>query len=222
MKCPACEGKRWVDSKYRGPSKCPVCNGSGSIDGDQDDEQVDRPTKKKPYNQDKAWVNFVRSMMSFDESLDASMDKISDEGAVDSIVHMITKSSTVPTGGIILRHMLMSTVGYTKQDMLSKEHLLSRGYILDDDGKIITVNDVPIGKFYTTLEKWKKSNADLFMNEDAVKIDPNRKGNPFFMDDNKAAIGVTCPDKDSLRRAIIELNKDSGNNIVRIDIYQIL
>jgi len=27
--CHGCQGKGWVDSVYYGPSKCPLCNGTG-------------------------------------------------------------------------------------------------------------------------------------------------------------------------------------------------
>ena len=29
--CPACNGKCWVDSQYKGAQKCPVCDGTGKI-----------------------------------------------------------------------------------------------------------------------------------------------------------------------------------------------
>jgi len=33
MKCHGCNGKGWVDSQYKGPSICPLCNGKGSQNG---------------------------------------------------------------------------------------------------------------------------------------------------------------------------------------------
>lgn len=31
MRCHSCEGKGWVDSRYRGAMVCPVCGGSGNL-----------------------------------------------------------------------------------------------------------------------------------------------------------------------------------------------
>lgn len=31
MKCYGCDGKGWVDSQYKGPTKCPICGGGGSV-----------------------------------------------------------------------------------------------------------------------------------------------------------------------------------------------
>jgi len=216
MICPACDGKRWVDSQYKGPSKCPVCNGEGSID---DTPKTDPGAKK--YNQDKFWVDLVRSTMSFNDSLASSICELSNSEPIEAIVHLITREMAVPVGGAIMRHMILSMAGSGSNEPLSRNHLLSRGYVLDDDGKIVTVDDIPVGKFYMSIKHWSKSNDHLFFGEDPVKIDPNRKGNPFFMDDNKAAIGVTCKDLSSLRESIRALDETTGGSIARVGFYQI-
>ncbi len=217
MICPACKGKCWVDSQYKGPAKCPVCDGNGSVEEKKNNETLE----KKTYDQDKFWIDLVKSTDSFEDSLKKSIDALSDVEPVDVIVHLITRGPVVPTGGVILRHMLMSVSSHTKQEPLSRNQLISRGYIVDDDGKIVTVNDIPIGRFYKVLEEWSESYDHLFFGNDPVKIDPNRKGNPFFMDDNKAAIGVTCPCLADLKLALDALNDLSDHEIVRVGIHQI-
>jgi hypothetical protein len=210
MKCPACDGKCWVDSQHKGPSVCPVCKGSGS---------VVKPTtpihdKEGVYDQDSIWTELANSTpQDFNKALEIAVQVLTHPAVkactipYSFIVHLLFDKSVTPQGNLILDQITRGQLRTgQQQEKLSEEHLRARGYSVLPNGDVQTVNDIPVGPFYNTLVEWGVERHAIHRMDRPIKIDVNRKGNPFFMDNNMVAFGATYSDVDWVKASLELLN----------------
>lgn len=218
MKCPGCNGKCWVDSQTRGPTICPVCNGAGTRNDDR--VFVD---KEKKYDQDKFWVEMIRGIGStFDESLKKSIESIQHKdtnGQTNIIVHLLTKQRVTPSGDLLMRHVLFSRSPRLAEPA-SKERLIAKGYAIEENGRVKTVNDVPVGPFYEVLTNWGDARIDDQSLSGGIVVDVNRKGSPYFMDDTMVAFGAPFSDVSKIEPSIRKLQEKSGNIIELVGLFR--
>ena len=218
MKCPACDGRCWVDSPSKGPSICPVCKGTGSIVK----PAIQTSDDKGVYDQDAIWTELTNHPpVDFDVELSNAM-KVLDSPAVKEaeppysfIVHLLFNSNVTPHGNLILDQVRRGQLQTgSAQERLSEDHLRARGYSLVSDGKVQTVKDIPVGPIYNVLVEWLVDGlADWNMATDPVAIDVNRKGNPLFMDNNMVAFCATYKDLSMVRESLEALNKYCGGGV---------
>lgn len=184
MICPGCNGKRWVDSQHRGPTKCPVCEGYGSIQ-----DQVISEVSQNRYNQSAIWTNMIKGApVKFLEKLDEEIKNITISPIPKLIVHLLTDSILTPHGNLIYEQLRMATIsGYAPIERLSDDQIISRGYVLGDDGKVQTVDDIPVSNFYFNLKSWGIDGYATNGMLCPIVVDVNRKGSPLFMDNNMVA-----------------------------------
>jgi hypothetical protein len=182
MQCIACDGRGWVDSKYHGPSVCPLCKGkpvAGDISGASNTSNT--------YDQVAIW-----SKLTNDRNANLELKLLEDLEKVDVsniVAHFVFDRIVTPQGNLY-DSMMSATLSHTPPK-LSSDQLISRGYVVQQDGKVQTVNDLPVGPLYNHLIQWAgiESYHDWKM-ACPIEIDLNRKGNPLFMDDNFVAIRV--------------------------------
>ena len=188
MTCPGCNGRRWVESRFHGPSKCPVC-----IDG----AEVVKDDGK--YNQDRAWLMMTREVpATLDEAIEKAMASYGSHSG-SSILHLLFSKNITPQGNLIFNQVMIgSLVTRSHLPEMTPERLAMRGYAVED-GKVRVVNDVPVGPIYGILQGWG-SKKDIV-------IDANRKGNPYFLDNNMAAVGVTFGNPAGIPDEIRELKE---------------
>jgi hypothetical protein len=184
MICPGCNGKRWVDSQHRGPTKCPVCEGDGSIQ-----DHVVSEVSKNRYNQSAIWTEIIKGApVRFAEKLDEEIKNITMSPVPKIIVHLLTDNILTPHGNLIYEQLRMATIsGHAPIERLSNDQIISRGYVLGDDGKVKTVDDIPVGKFYFDLRSWGIDEYKENGMSEPITVDVNRKGSPLFMDNNMIA-----------------------------------
>jgi hypothetical protein len=189
MKCHGCGGKGWVDSEYKGACMCPICKGGG-----QRPESPVKPAKDKKikYDQDDIWVELRKNIPAkFGEKLAGEIERIQKEAKdkkdPEVIVHLLFDKAVVPQGNLIFHHLSRSAITLPSDNKLSNDELVARGYVPIGDGKVETVHDVPISPVYSTIRDWlcmENSFAKTW------KLDPNRKGMPYFSDENMMAFMV--------------------------------
>jgi len=209
MKCPGCDGRCWVDSQHKGPSVCPVCKGLGSIAK----RLPPVHDKEKVYDQDATWTELTRDTpLDFGEALDSAIKVLDhpDLKASDTpysfIVHLLFDKNVTPQGNLILEQVRLGSLrtGQTRKK-LSPEHLRAKGYCVLPEGGVQAINDVPVGRFYNILVKWGMARS--------IVIDVNRKGNPYFMDGNMVAFGVTYGEVECIRESLDTLNSYCVNGV---------
>ena len=87
---------------------------------------------------------------------------------------------------------------------LSRTELETLGYVIDDEGKVITEDDMPISQVYGVLKYWGGDRQHKRWHLTApVVLDPSRKGDPYFMDENMVAFGADWEGFDE--RSMLEL-----------------
>lgn len=180
MKCHGCNGSGWVDSEHKGPHVCPLCKGSGGV----------KPKDNK-YDQDVTWVNIVNEG---EASLETKLlTKVSELDVGDDpfevVVHLYTDRPITPQGNLWTDIMQGGIT--TPNRKLSEDQLAARGYLLNENGEVVTYNDVPVGPIFNALEHWAATRKNIL----DIKLDPNRKGNPTFVDNNMMAFVVKFESK---------------------------
>jgi hypothetical protein len=79
------------------------------------------------------------------------------------------------------------------------------GYAVNE-GKLVTVDDVPVSKAYVALEYWGGEKQHRRWHLAAlVTLNPSRNGNPFFMDENMVAFGARWKDPTKMEAGLLEL-----------------
>ena len=177
MQCVACNDRGWVESQYHGISSCPLCKGRKSSNGG--------------YDQDAIWLKLNDlSNVSLDRQLSDDLEK-TNFGNI--IAHFVFDRNVTPQGNLFEDTMRVSPT--SKVTKLSNDQILSKGYALEPDGKVKTVNDIPVGPVYDRLMKWGGADGhSIWDMKEPIEVDPNRKGNPLFMDNNLMAIRVKFND----------------------------
>lgn len=232
MKCHGCEGKGWIELKNKAVV-CPICNGTT--------KPLKRFTNKEPnksklkYDQDVIWTELRENIPNKVEERLAMecadlREKAKGHGTVSVIVHLLFDRNVTPMGNVILHHLRRETISDQPDRKLSEDELKAKGYFLDNDGKIETINGIPIGKGYWILKKWGKAWSEphgKLRNKETwifdVELDPNRKGNPLFIDDNMAAFKITTDipnDIDIAIHSLMQLTSRKINaRIINIKLY---
>lgn len=209
MKCPACNGKCWVDSQYKGPMVCPLCKGSG-----RSHQFPPAKTKEGKYDQDAFWTNMTRDVSSsFEDALELAVRVLNSPQVkkctipYSFIVHLLLDRAITPLGNLILDQVRRGQLrtGQT-QERLSPEHLQARGYVTLPSGNVQVVDDIPVGPFYNTLVEWGVERHTIHRMDCPITIDVNRKGNPFFMDNTMVAFGATYSDVGWVKASLELLN----------------
>jgi hypothetical protein len=186
MYCNGCAGRGWVDSKVIGPTLCPVCKGDGMKNSKEPIEQ------EATYDQDAIWINLKKNIpVSLCEKIKIdgmNIDKkIKPEDSYYVVIHMLFDKSISPQGNLIFHHLQNQTITGPKQEKLSRDQIVARGYDVDSEGEIRTWNDVPVSPALFGLIKWCQNESSIR----SFEIDANRKGNPCFCDDDMLAIIIS-------------------------------
>lgn len=188
MICPGCNGKRWVDSQHKGPTTCPVCNGSGSIEETKSESNL-----KPKYDQDRIWTSMLGDApRPFAQTLELELEQfIKPDPLPDPIkiiVHLLFDFPITPQGNLIYEQLRRATIsGHEPHQRLNEDQLVARGYVPTEDGKVMTVDDIPVGPFYLKLDDWGVCLFKKWCMSEPITIDTNRKGNPLFMDGDMVA-----------------------------------
>jgi hypothetical protein len=127
-----------------------------------------------------------------------------------NIVHMMFDKPITPRGGLI--HGVVQQLTATQPLELptyNASELGAMGYAVEMDGdkvKIKTVDDVPVGNIWNTLQYWGggKQHHRWHM-EIPIFASPRRNDCPAFMDDNALAFQVWFEDTGKLHDAITNL-----------------
>ena len=202
MNCPGCNGKRWVDSQHRGPTKCPVCDGSGSVQ----DQNVSEVSKNR-YDQSSIWTSMMKcAPVRFVEKLDEEIGFITVSPIPKLVVHLLTNVILTPHGNLIYEQLRMSTIsGHAPVERLSNDQIVSRGYVLGDDGMVKTVDDIPVGHFYFYLKEWGIDSYEDNGLKEPIAIDVNRKGSPLFMDNEMVAFAAVFENAAKIKSSMSNL-----------------
>lgn len=205
MDCPACNGKRWVDSPTKGPTVCPLCNGDGKA------KAVEEPSAEpKEYNQDRIWIKLVKEgcvplVQKIDEATEMIASLTEESGRVSLVVHLLFDKNITPDGSLFFEQLTLGGRGIDHR--LSNDVIEAKNYNVLDDGKIDTAGNVPVSPIYRSIES--ALNRPEWEFED-VWLDPNRKGNPLFTDNNMIAVGIVDSPKTvalSLKGALVYLQQ---------------
>lgn len=177
MQCRICNNRGWVETRFHGPSICPLCKA--------------QKEENEGYSQDAIWTKLINLRdVNLGKQLNEDMENVD---ISNIIAHFVFDRNVTPQGNLYKDLMGLSPLN--KATKLSNDQLLARGYIITQDGKIKTVNDIPVGLIYDCLMKWGGPKDYLAWDmKQPIEIDPSRKGNPLFMDDNLLAIRVKFKD----------------------------
>ncbi|MHC4644894.1 MAG: hypothetical protein ACYTBJ_05300 [Planctomycetota bacterium] len=163
------------------------------------DREPDAKPDGKVYDQSAIWTSLVNDpVLPFERALEAEVAQLSVHTPlampepVEIIVHLLFANNVTPHGSLIFDHMQRSTIsGHERPARLSEDELMARGYLIQGNGKVFTVNDIPAGSLYLLLHGWGHGGSSSTYHgwgmAKPVTLDVNRKGNPNFMDNNMAA-----------------------------------
>jgi len=181
---------------------------------EQGNSAVLRPPNREKYDQDKTWRQLIMDAEALKGSPPTPMELVgkavdrvrgafsgTKEGdSVGTIVHIATDRNIQPQGGVLHRATLLE--GRVQDDISKMERM---GYAVQD-GKVVVVNDIPVGRGYVAINYWggEKQYRRWHMSK-PVTINPSRNGNPFFMDENMIAFGVSWKDPSKMEEALLEL-----------------
>lgn len=198
---------------------CPHCGGKlPSEEIGARFPKPEEPAAPRSYDGPKYWRGLIeRSQLNRHMELDVTRtvkrivdeaDKapISDQGngvmGLNGIVHLILDRDVVPHGGVFLKAMQMLSTpnGMTAGPRLEDgaTYLKQHGYVVQD-GKVVLVNDVPVGPAYLLLEEWggKEHYRDWNMTL-PIDLQASRSGNPYFFDENMISFGVHFSTKEDV------------------------
>lgn len=199
--------------------RCPLCNGEG---------KRDKPSSTKPkYDQDAIWTK-LRDVIpnSVEEKIVKQCIDLTKathgRGSFRIIAHFLFERNVTPMGNLLMYHLSRASISGQPDRKLTRDDLRAKGYIVDDSGKVETVNDVPIGRGYRFLSKWLDSNVKR-KHFNSAKIDPNRKGNPLFIDENMASVLIEASDVTRVKAALIVLVRNAyakaGSSVVNLSLH---
>lgn len=131
-----------------------------------------------------------------------------EDGSV--VLHMMFDRSVTPQGNLIYQNVMSSSATQPAQRPAhTLETLQTQGYVvLEADGRynIQTVDDVPVGPIWNTLQYWggERQHHRWHM-ERPVHASPRRNDCPAFMDDRMCAVQVWFKDDERLHESLVEL-----------------
>jgi len=197
---------------------CPHCGGKLPSEENTErttERQAKSETTPPPrvYDGVKYWRTVIeRSQLNRHQPLDVSravkliFDQARGRADFDGIVHLLMDRDVVPTGGVFQRAAEMlsdSKITTYGPDQEEKERFLrQRGYVIND-GKVVMVNDVAVGRSYLLLEEWggQEHFGDWNMTK-PIDLQPSRSGNPYFFDENMITFGVHFSRIDDIEPAL--------------------
>jgi len=161
------------------------------------------------YNQTLHWKELVSIANDIQQGKSETRFPDSAFSGGDTVIHMIFDNSVSPQGGLM--NSLIRSVSATQPSMhqrLSPEELSAMGYICDEVGKVIMVEDIPVGGIYALLKYWggEKQYKRWHMSE-PVTVNPARKGDPCFIDETMVAVMAKWKDSERVVTAIETLRK---------------
>ncbi len=169
------------------------------------------PTGGK-YNQDSIWRRLTKEAEALKGSppdaiqlMANAVDRVrgcfSGNDPVSTIVHLAVDRDIQPQGGVLYRATMLEGRMET-----SPEQLEQMGYAVDE-GKLVTVDDVPVSQAYTAIHYWggERQHRRWHLTQ-PVEINPSRNGNPFFMDENMIAFGAKWRDCEKMEEGLLELH----------------
>jgi hypothetical protein len=120
---------------------------------------------------------------------------------VKTIIHVAFDRKIVPEGGALY----MATMSNGQGGPRDLNYFKIRGYLIDDD-KVRVQDDVPVGVTYGALDYWggAKQHPRWHMAE-PIKLNASRNGEPYFMDENMLAFGVTWKDSSRVGESFAQL-----------------
>jgi len=117
-----------------------------------------------------------------------------------TVVHLVFDRDVVPRGGAL--HYITMTEGRGAMDL---GRLQGMGYAVQD-GKVLVVDDVPVGPAYQLLSYWGGARQHKRWHLEApCEINPSRNGDPAFMDANMIGFVATWKDTERMTEALLEL-----------------
>jgi hypothetical protein len=146
--------------------------------------------EKPGYNQSAIWSSIQRETVGkFEEKLIKQADEVAAAAPCKVIVHLLFDQNVTPEGNLIYQLMQRAN----NQKPLTAEVLRLKRYVVDDDGNVVTDHDVPISECYRAIQLYSNGfDGDVVT---LTRLDPNRKGDPYFMDNEMVAFGVEISEK---------------------------
>jgi hypothetical protein len=116
-----------------------------------------------------------------------------------SIVHLAFDRRITPTGSLLTSIL---SDGRMIDDPIK---LAAMGYAVRD-GKVLLVDDMPVGSVYPLLQYWGGERQHRRWHlAGPIEVDPHRNGNPLMMDENLVAFGATWQDGERMESALENL-----------------
>lgn len=122
---------------------------------------------------------------------------------VTTLVHLLFDKSVTPSGGLL--SSMVSSLGKLEAP-ITPARLALMGYAIGSDGKVVTVDDVPVGPIYNLLQYWggEKQHKRWHLVE-PISISPSPNDKTAFMDGRMVAFGATWKDAEVFTAAMEEL-----------------
>lgn len=187
---------------------CPHCGGNLSnylaAEGDAATRMPPANRQEiKSYNQTAIWREIIAEAQTKEASPPSPTELVMNnphpaDSPSSAIVHLAFDRNVVPDGGILMNAVM--TDGRMRADA---GRLEAMGYAFTDEGKVLLVDDLPVGKAYGAIDYWGGQKQYKRWHLDRpVDLDPSRSGDPFFMDENMIAFGAKWKDFEKYEEAI--------------------
>lgn len=196
---------------------CPHCGGdlAAFLSASSNTAPKMNATMMAKYDQIKVWRALIEraeatrseppeiAALAFDVSrqIKELSSLIKPDGTLPVIVHLVFDQKIVPDGGALY----MAAMSNGKAGPQDLNYFAARGYLIEE-GRVRVSDDVPVGPAFGALDYWggEKQHRRWHMAK-PITLNASRTGDPFFMDDNMLAFGVTWKDLAKIDEAFIQL-----------------
>lgn len=170
------------------------------------ENSIAQPDGPVAYNQDTCWKMLLEQY----GEMEAGETRFSYPGGFEggtTVIHLLFDKPVAPRGGLMHRMVQELSAQGPSPAKHPVQDLETMGYVTDEDGKVVRVDDVPVSPVYGVLQYWggERQHYRWHMT-DPIEVDPQRKGNPCFIDQNMVAFKATWSDTDKLTSAIEALS----------------
>lgn len=206
--CPHCGGRLPQDPGHKEPSaNRPSYVDTNAVPEPISAEKTGEIIGPARYDQTRTWRYLMERVADLRANHDRDIAIPLMEGGGKTVVHLVFDEIVCPRGGLM--NSLISTLSATQPPTtprLKPRELEAMGYMIDSDGKIQTVNDIPVGRIYGVLQYWGgyKQHKRWHMSK-PIELDPSKKGDPAFMDERMVAFVAHWEDADKMVESINEL-----------------
>lgn len=165
-------------------------------------------TKAQKYDQDRIWTDLSdEGMVDIPEKISSEMSEIlkdvGEDSQLSTVVHLLFDRPVTPEGSLFSEAIAL-TVSQPRR--LTEDQLRIRRYVPTGEGRVQTVNDIPVGDVYNALTYWGGAERVGYWDlAEPIQIDPNRKGNPYFMDNSMVAFGAVFRNAISAGQSLLSL-----------------